>query len=124
MGTFLSQNLLLFFLFYEVELIPLYLLIAIWGGERRVYAATKFLIYTAISGVLLLAGFFGLASLAATVNTGISFNLADLDTQLLAGSTQMILLVLILLGFGIKIPLVPLHTWLPDAHVEASTPIS
>ncbi|MEI6428637.1 MAG: NADH-quinone oxidoreductase subunit M [Pseudanabaena sp. ELA607] len=124
MGAFLSQNLLLFFLFYEVELIPLYLLIAIWGGERRTYAATKFLIYTAISGVFLLAGFFGLASLAATVSTGISFNLADLDTQMLTGSTQIILLVLILLGFGIKIPLVPLHTWLPDAHVEASTPIS
>lgn len=119
-GAFLAQNLLLFFLFYELELIPLYLLIAIWGGERRGYAATKFLIYTALSGLLLLVAFFGMAILGG----GGSFSLGDLDTQHLPLVTQVILLVILLVALGIKIPLVPFHTWLPDAHVEASTPVS
>ena len=123
-GAFLAQNLLLFFLFFEVELIPLYLLIAIWGGERRGYAATKFLIYTAISGVLILAAFFGMAAFGSGDITGFTFNYQDLNLANVSKSTQGILLVLLLLGFGIKIPIVPLHTWLPDAHVEASTPVS
>ncbi|MDJ0799459.1 MAG: NADH-quinone oxidoreductase subunit M [Calothrix sp. MO_167.B12] len=120
MGAFLAQDLLLFFLFYEIELIPLYLLIAIWGGERRGYAATKFLIYTAVSGILVLASFLGVVWLSGSH----SFALAGLDTSALPMTTQIILLVGIVIGFGIKIPLVPFHTWLPDAHVEASTPIS
>lgn len=119
-GAFLAQNLLLFFLFYEVELIPLYFLIAIWGGARRGYAATKFLIYTALSGILILAGFLGIVWLA---HSG-SFEYDAINTQLLSLTSQVILLMLIIVGFGIKIPLVPFHTWLPDAHVEASTPIS
>ncbi len=119
-GAFLSQDLLLFFLFYELELIPLYLLIAIWGGERRGYAATKFLIYTAVSGILVLASFLGLVWLSGAS----SFGLDSIQTSSIPLATQILLLVGILIGFGIKIPLVPLHTWLPDAHVEASTPIS
>ncbi|MEM9922193.1 MAG: NADH-quinone oxidoreductase subunit M [Cyanobacteria bacterium P01_D01_bin.50] len=119
-GAFLSQDLLLFFLFYELELIPLYLLIAIWGGQRRGYAATKFLIYTAVSGILVLASFLGLVWLSGAS----SFALEGLQTSSIPLGTQILLLVGILIGFGIKIPLVPLHTWLPDAHVEASTPIS
>ncbi|MBD2462736.1 NADH-quinone oxidoreductase subunit M [Oscillatoria sp. FACHB-1407] len=119
-GAFAAQNLLLFFLFYELELIPLYLLIAIWGGAKRGYAATKFLIYTAASGVLLLAGFFGLSLLSGFA----SFDFEVLRSHTLPLTTQVILLVLLVIGFGIKIPLVPVHTWLPDAHVEASTPTS
>lgn len=119
-GAFMAQDLLLFFLFYELELIPLYLLIAIWGGERRGYAATKFLIYTAVSGILILASFLGLVWLSHAP----SFALETLDTKSLPLATQLLLLAGILVGFGIKIPLVPFHTWLPDAHVEASTPIS
>jgi NAD(P)H-quinone oxidoreductase subunit 4 len=119
-GAFLAQDLLLFFLFYELELIPLYLLIAIWGGQRRGYAATKFLIYTAISGILILAAFFGLVWLSHTAN----FAYEPLRSHTLPLTTQLILLGAIVVGFGIKIPLVPFHTWLPDAHVEASTPIS
>ncbi|MBD2440753.1 NADH-quinone oxidoreductase subunit M [Nostoc sp. FACHB-110] len=119
-GAFLAQDLLLFFLFYELELIPLYLLIAIWGGARRGYAATKFLIYTALSGILILASFLGMVWLSG----GSNFALANLNAQSLPLATQLILLAGILVGFGIKIPLVPFHTWLPDAHVEASTPIS
>ncbi len=119
-GVFLAQNLLLFFLFYEVELIPLYLLIGIWGGAKKGYAATKFLIYTAVSGIILLACFLGVVFLSHST----SFDLISLDAKSIPLQTQIVLLVGILIAFGIKIPLVPFHTWLPDAHVEASTPIS
>jgi NAD(P)H-quinone oxidoreductase subunit 4 len=119
-GAFVAQNLLLFFLFYEVELIPLYLMIAICGGNRRGYAAMKFLIYTAISGILLLAAFFGLSLLSGIG----SFDYALLQGQGLPLVTQLVLLTTIVIGFGIKIPIVPFHTWLPDAHVEAPTEVS
>lgn len=119
-GAFLAQNLLLFFLFYELELIPLYLLIAIWGGDRRGYAATKFLIYTAFSGILILAAFLGLAFLSGSG----SFDYSPALAQGLTLAQQTVLMGILLVGFGIKIPLVPFHTWLPDAHVEASTPVS
>ena len=119
-GAFLSQNLLLFFIFYELELIPLYLLIAIWGGARRGYAATKFLIYTAASGSLILGGFLGFVWLGGAS----TFNYDPTLAQSLTLVQQSILLGAILIGFGIKIPLFPFHTWLPDAHVEASTPVS
>ena len=119
-GAFLAQNLLLFFLFYELELIPLYLLIAIWGGEKSSYAATKFLIYQALSGIILLAGFLSWAWFAQTGN----FDYQALAATRLPANLQLLLLSIILLGFGIKMPLVPFHTWLPDAYVEASTPVS
>lgn len=119
-GAFASQNLLLFFLFYEIELIPFYLLIAIWGGQKRAYAAMKFLIYTAVSGALILATFLGTVWLTGAN----SFNLNELSTQTISTALQVILLAGIVLGFGIKIPLVPFHTWLPDAYVEASAPIA
>jgi NAD(P)H-quinone oxidoreductase subunit 4 len=119
-GAFVSQNLLLFVLFYELELIPLYLLIAIWGGEKRAYAAIKFLIYTAVSGILILAGFLGITWLSNSE----SFDFDAIATQGLPITTQIILLVILLVGFGIKTPIVPLHTWLPDAYVEASPPVA
>lgn len=120
-GAFLAQNLLLFILFYELELIPLYLLIAIWGGtEKRGYAAMKFLIYTAVSGILILAAFLGITWLSNAPN----FDYNSQITQGLPLITQLVLLTMLLVGFGIKIPLVPLHTWLPDAYTEASPPIA
>jgi NAD(P)H-quinone oxidoreductase subunit 4 len=119
-GAFVAQNLLLFVLFYELELIPLYLLIAIWGGEKRSYAAMKFLIYTAVSGILILAAFLGLTWLSGAT----TFDYNALLTQALPLTTQLILLTMLLVGFGIKIPLVPLHTWLPDAYTEASPPVA
>ncbi len=115
-GAFLSQNLLLFFLFYEIELIPFYLLIAVWGGKKREYAAMKFLLFTAISGFLILGAFLGMAWLSETP----TFAYESLTTQKLPLNTQLILLTAIVVGFSIKIPLVPLHTWLPDAYTEAS----
>ncbi len=119
-GAFAAQNLMLFFLFYELELIPFYLLLAIWGGERRQYAAVKFLLYTAVSGILILAAFFGMAWLGG----GNSFDYDRLDISSLSATSQLILLGLLVVGFGIKTPLVPVHTWQPDAYVEASPAVA
>ena len=119
-GALIAQNLLLFVIFYELELIPFYLMIAIWGGEKRGYAATKFLIYTAVSGLLVLAAFLGIGFL----NGASSFDYNAIATQGLPLNTQLILLTVLLVGFGMKIPLVPLHTWLPDAYTEASPAVT
>jgi len=119
-GAFVAQNLLLFFLFYELELIPFYLLISIWGGSKRSYAATKFLIYTAVSGALILLAFLGLIWFSHSS----TFAYESLLGQTLPMGMQFILLGLLLVGFGIKIPLVPFHTWLPDTYVEASAPVA
>jgi len=119
-GAFVANNLLFFLLFYELELIPLWLLILIWGGVQRVYAATKFLLFTALSGVLILAAFLGLA----LINGSVDFSLSPLITENISMTSQLLLLGCLLVGFGIKIPLVPFHSWLPDAHTQASTPVS
>ncbi|AFY78542.1 MAG: NADH-quinone oxidoreductase subunit M [Hydrococcus sp. C42_A2020_068] len=119
-GALMAQNLLLFVLFYELELIPFYLAIAIWGGEKRGYASIKFLLYTAVSGLLVLAAFLGIGFLSGSPN----FDYQSLTTTELSVKTQLILLTLLLVGFGIKIPLVPLHTWLPDAYTEASPAVA
>lgn len=119
-GAFLAQNLLLFFLFYEIELVPFYLLISVWGGEKRSYAAIKFLLYTALSGALILIAFLGVVWLTGSTHFGYS----TLVGQTLPMASQVVLLGLLLVGFGIKIPLVPLHTWLPDTYVAASTPVA
>lgn len=119
-GALTAQNLLLFVVFYELELIPFYLAIAIWGGEKRGYAATKFLLYTAVSGLLVIAGFLGIGFLSGAS----SFDYDLLSTENLSTTTQLILLTVLLIGFGIKIPLVPLHTWLPDAYTEASPAVT
>jgi NAD(P)H-quinone oxidoreductase subunit 4 len=119
-GALMAQNLLLFVLFYELELIPFYLAIAIWGGEKRGYASIKFLLYTAVSGLLVLAAFLGIGFLSGSPN----FDYQSLTTTELSFKTQLILLGLLLVGFGIKIPLVPLHTWLPDAYTEASPAVA
>ncbi len=119
-GAFLAQDLLLFFLFYELEIVPLYFLIAIWGGAKRGYAAMKFLLYTALSGILVLASFLGLVWLTEAG----SFDYLPLRSHHLPLATQLLLLAPLLVGIFIKIPIFPFHTWLPDAHVQASTPIS
>jgi NAD(P)H-quinone oxidoreductase subunit 4 len=119
-GAFLAQNLLLFFIFYELELIPLWMLIAVWGGANRAYASTKFLIVTAVSGMLILGAFLGMALLTGSVD----FGLNPIVPGALPMVTQLVLMGALLIGFGIKIPLFPFHTWLPDAHTEASTPVS
>ena len=120
--VFLSQDFLLFFLAWELELVPVYLLISIWGGPRRQYAATKFILYTALASLLILLS--GLA--LAFGGEHFSLNLAELSQRgaLMQGTLPLLCYLGFLVGFGVKLPIFPLHTWLPDAHGEASAPIS
>ncbi len=125
MGSLLSLNFLIFYIFFELMLVPLYFLIGLWGGEKRVYATVKLFVYTLLGSFLLLTG----AILLAKANQNWSFEWTDwlIVTKKLFVQVQkdrQYAFWLILLGFGIKLPLVPLHTWLPSAHVEASTPVS
>jgi NADH-quinone oxidoreductase subunit M len=120
-GVFLSLDLFLFFLFWEVMLIPMAFLIGIWGHERRVYAAVKFVLYTMAGSILMLVGIIWLYNATNT------FDLPTIQQMLATGSlsleprTEMLLFLAFFLAFAIKVPLFPFHTWLPDAHVEAPT---
>ena len=118
--VFLSQDFLLFFLSWELELVPVYLLIAIWGGKRRLYAATKFILYTALASLLILIS--GLA-LALSGNE-FTLNLSELVNKDTGGAFGILCYLGFLIGFGVKLPIFPLHTWLPDAHGEANAPVS
>ena len=120
MGVFTSLDLLLFFLFWELELAPMYLLIGIWGGPRREYAAMKFVLYTVAGSVFMLVGIFALY-FAAGQN---SFDMTVLGAQQYALPFQVAVFLLLAVGFAVKIPVFPFHTWLPDAHVEAPTAVS
>ena len=121
MGVFLAQDLFLFYVFWEVSLVPMYFLIGIWGHERRIYAAVKFFLYTMAGSVLMLAAIIYLYNRAGT------FGYAAILDQLASGRLaftafeQMLLFLAFFVAFAIKVPLFPLHTWLPDAHVEAPT---
>lgn len=129
LGVFLARDFFLFFLFWELELVPMYLLIAIWGGPRRDYAAMKFVLYTLFGSVFLVAAVLALYFYAMK-SQGISSGLFLFDTiqHSLAKGLPLAAQILIFLGlfitFAVKLPMVPFHTWLPDAHVEAPTPIS
>ncbi|HEY2816224.1 MAG TPA: NADH-quinone oxidoreductase subunit M [Casimicrobiaceae bacterium] len=121
LGTFLAQDLFLFYLFWEAMMIPMFLIIGIWGGERRIYATLKFVLYTAFGSIVMLAAVIYLVY-ALHETTGVtSFAFADLYRVRLPVSVQTLLLSAFALSFAIKVPIVPLHTWLPDAHVEAPT---
>jgi len=119
-GALAAQNLLLFFLFYELEIIPFFFLISIWGTGNHQYAAFKFLLYTAVSGVLILIAFFGVA----WTGQGSNFDFSVVDVAHLGWRAKLILLTLVLVGFGIKIPIIPVHTWQPDVYVAASPPVA
>lgn len=121
-GVFVAQDLFMFFLFWELELVPMYLLIAVWGGPNRNYASMKFLIYTFFAGAALLAGILILFFFSGA-NT---FDMEVLSKSVnnLPHNIQFICFVLFLLCFLVKLPSFPFHTWLPDAHVEAPTPVS
>ena len=118
--VFLSQDFLLFFLAWELELVPVYLLIAIWGGTQRQYAATKFILYTATASLLILLS--GLA--LALSGDHFTLNLSELAARSPGGTFGLLCYLGFLIGFGVKLPMFPLHTWLPDAHGEANAPVS
>jgi NADH-quinone oxidoreductase subunit M len=126
LGVFVSLDLLQFFVFYELELVPMYFLIAIWGGPRRDYAAMKFLIYTFLGGVLMLGSILFVYFLLLHDDPATNFSFIQLAAR--CPKIQQVLQPLAFIGFFlafiIKLPSVPLHTWLPDAHVEAPTPVS
>ncbi|MGO9291429.1 MAG: complex I subunit 4 family protein, partial [Polyangia bacterium] len=142
MGTFVSLDMFLFYVFWEVMLLPMYFLIGIWGGPRKEYAAIKFFLYTLVGSVLMLLAVIAIyysshaAPLAdGTMSTGHTFNLLALAQQgregvfsqaapILGFAFTKIIFVALFIGFAIKIPMFPFHTWLPDAHVEAPTPVS
>jgi NADH-quinone oxidoreductase subunit M len=118
-GVFVSLDLLLFYLFFEASLVPMFFLIGIWGGERRVYAAIKFFIYTAVGSLLMLVGIIALYFIYNTFDYVAI--LQGMAANPLAERAQFLLFVAFALAFCIKVPLFPFHTWLPDAHTEAPT---
>ncbi len=121
LGTFLALDLFLFFVFFEVILIPMYFIIGIWGSERRVYAALKFFLYTAFGSALMLGAIIALAIAHARQVGFLTFAYPDLLNVELTQTAGRWMFAAFALAFSIKVPLFPLHTWLPDAHVEAPT---
>ena len=120
-GAFIATDLLLFYIFFELMLLPMYLVIGVWGGANRIYAAIKFFLFTIAGSLLMLLGIIYLA-FQSYHQTGIpTFAITDLYGIQLAPTAQMLLFFAFSLAFAIKVPLFPLHTWLPDAHVEAPT---
>jgi|HubBroStandDraft_6_1064221.scaffolds.fasta_scaffold26916_4 NADH-quinone oxidoreductase subunit M len=134
LGVFLALDFFLFYVFWEVMLLPMYFLIGVWGGPRKEYAAIKFFLYTLAGGVLMLIAilmfyFNSGNSQAHIANTFDILELSRIGQGLVKGVTfiptvQITAFILLFIGFAIKVPTIPFHTWLPDAHVEAPTPIS
>jgi NADH-quinone oxidoreductase subunit M len=121
LGVFVALDLFFFYVFWEAMLIPMYFLIGVWGGQRRIYAAVKFFLYTMFGSLLMLVAIIFLA-LAHKAETGIlTFNLLELYGTHLSRIQELLLFSAYALAFAIKVPLFPFHTWLPDAHVEAPT---
>ncbi len=125
LGTFVAQDLILFFVFFELVLLPMYFMIGVWGGENRQYAAIKFFLFTLFGSALMIVSFLALFF----VTGGHSFSMVELAKGIaernaagtLAMSTQVLIFGGMFMGFGIKVPIFPFHTWLPDAHTQAPT---
>ena len=115
-GIFSALDAVLFYVFFEASLIPLYLIIGIWGGANRVYAAIKFFLYTLFGSLLML-----IALLYLFMQSGGSFSILDWHQLPLPIEPQILIFLAFLIAFGVKVPMWPVHTWLPDAHVEAPT---
>ncbi len=120
-GVFVALDLFLFYVFWEVSLVPMYFLIGVWGHERRIYAAVKFFIYTMTGSVLMLAGIIYLYNRAGTFDYPALIQMMTSGKLMLDRAEQSLLFIGFFAAFAIKVPLFPLHTWLPDAHVEAPT---
>ncbi len=121
-GVFAATDLFLFYVFFELTLVPMYFIVGVWGGERRIYAAIKFFLYTALGSLLMLVGILYLSYRARGVFGVPSFGYEQFLSLPLTLTEQLWLFAAFALAFAIKVPVFPLHTWLPDAHVEAPTP--
>jgi len=121
LGVFMALDFLLFFVFWETVLVPMYFIIAIWGGARRMYAAIKFMIYTLIGSVLMLLGILTLYFQYYSQYQAYSFDIADLMKANLPATAAWWVFWAFFVGFAVKVPMFPFHTWLPDAHTEAPT---
>ena len=130
LGVFLASNLFLFYIFWEVMLIPAYLLLGIWGGERRIPVAFKFVIFTSVGSFLMLAGIIAIGYFHQQAGCGYTLELSALLNQVQACSSvldntkQIWLLLAFAAAFAVKVPLVPLHSWLPDTYSEAPAPVT
>ncbi len=120
-GAFVALDLFLFYIFWELMLIPMYFLIGMWGGEKRVYATIKFFIYTMVGSLLMLVAILVLVYTYKSQSGVLTFELSSLYSVRLVAETQWLLFLAFALSFAIKVPMFPFHTWLPDAHVEAPT---
>ena len=121
LGVFVALDLFLFYVFWEISLIPMYLIIGIWGGPRRIYATVKFVIYTLVGSLLMLVAILAVAIAHAAAGNPFTFSYEALRGFGYADSLQAMAFVAFFLAFAIKVPMWPFHTWLPDAHVEAPT---
>src|SRR5206468_314228 len=115
-GTFAALDAVLFYVFFEATLIPMFLIIGVWGGPNRVYAAVKFFLYTLLGSLLMLAAFIYLY-----IQTNGSFEILDFHKLPLSLSAQVLIFIAMFASFAVKVPMWPVHTWLPDAHTEAPT---
>ena len=121
LGAFVSLDLFLFYVFWELMLVPMYLLIGVWGGKERIYAATKFFLYTMVGSLLMLVAILYLVSSYEKLAGHYTFDLQELSSLVLPALPQYLLFGAFALAFAIKVPMFPFHTWLPDAHVQAPT---
>jgi NADH-quinone oxidoreductase subunit M len=119
-GSFVAQDLILFFVFFEVVLLPMYFMIGVWGGPERKYASIKFFLYTLFGSALMIVAFIALSFLSQTQTFDMRA-LSEFGGTGIARSTQILLFGGMFVGFGIKVPMFPFHTWLPDAHTQAPT---
>ncbi|HUP20785.1 MAG TPA: NADH-quinone oxidoreductase subunit M [Gemmatimonadota bacterium] len=119
LGVFFALDMFVFYVFWELMLVPMYFIIGIWGGEKRIYAAVKFFLYTFVGGLLMLVGILALYFHHQAVTGEFSTSLADLIALDVPGGMQTWLFLAFALAFAIKVPMFPFHTWLPDAHVQA-----
>src|SRR5262249_49726955 len=121
LGVFMALDFVLFYIFWEVMLVPMYFLIGVWGGSRKLYAAIKFFLYTFLCSVLMLLGILTLYFYNQQVTGQATFNILTLMELALPRNIQYWVFLAFFIGFAIKVPMFPFHTWLPDAHVEAPT---
>jgi NADH-quinone oxidoreductase subunit M len=124
LGVFLATNLFLFYIFWELMLIPAYFLVGTWGGERRVYAVFKFVLYTSVGSLLMLAGIIALGYYHQAAGGGFTLDLATLLKGKLSSGIQIWLFLAFAAAFAVKVPFVPFHSWLPDAYCEAPAPVT